>query len=227
MVCLSRKIAGVVALAVLAASCATKGLLDAGGEPFQISSVEVSRPAPRPATVNLPEDLRYKTQQQAYRYSETGARKILKVDIQRLHIKNPVMSWLAGDANHMAATAQVIDAASGRSEGTFTAAAVDSGYVQGIGGAVLAAIDNPVDVEQRLATQLAEKLVEQVYGSAYGRTVKNRVASKTAAPRYPKSYQQLKRDRECRLKRELKKRQENKQDDIGQRNIKIPAYCKA
>ena len=126
-----------------------------------------------------------------------------------------------------AATGEVVDAATGRSEGTFTAGAVDSGYVQGIGGAILAAIDNPVDVEQRLATQLAEKLIEQVYGSEYSRTVQNRTASKRARPSYPAPYEKLKRDRECELKRELKKRQETSHEDVGQRTIVIPAYCRA
>lgn len=220
------RLIAVVAVATLLASCATKGLLE-GADPFQITKVEVSRPAPKPATANLAEDLRYKTQNEAYRFSETGAKKILKVKIERLHIKNPIAAWLVGDSNNMAASAQVIDAATGRSEGTFNANVVDSGALQGIGGAVLAAIDNPVDVEQRLATQLAKRLLEQVYGSAYAGTVKNRVASRKSSPRYPKSYAQLKRDRECELKRNLKKQQKNKQADRGQRDIVIPAYCTA
>ncbi len=207
-------------------ACATEGLLDAN-EPFQITSVKVSAPAPKPATVNLPEDLRHKTLQQAYKYSEAGAKKTLRVTIGKLHIKNPVMAWLAGDNNHMIASAEVIDAATGQSQGSFKATAVDSGYLQGVGGAVVAAIDNPVDVEQRLATQLAAKILEQIYGTEHSNGIKNRVPTKTATPRYPKAYVQLKRDRECELKLEMKKRQETSHEDIGQQNIRVPDYCRS
>ncbi len=195
----------VMVMTLFISGCATKGLLDAN-EPIQITSVKVSTPAPKPATVNLPEDVRYKTLQEAYRYSETGSKMKLNVTIDRLHIKNPVMAWLAGDNNHMVATAVLIDGATGERRGAFKATAVDSGYLQGVGGAIVAAIDNPVDVEQRLATELASKILEQVYGSEYARGVKNRQPSKRATPRYPTAYAQLKRDRECELKRELKKR---------------------
>ena len=213
----------IVAIAVILSGCATKGLLE-GNEQIQITSVRVSKPAPKPATVNLPEELRYKTLQEAYRFSESGAKMTLNVTIDRLHIKNPVMAWLAGDNNPMIASAELVDPATGQRVGAFKATMVDSGYLQGVGGAIVAAIDNPVDVEQRLATGLAAKLMEEVYGSEYARGVKNRVPSKTATPRYPTAYAQLKRDRECELKRELKKRQETSHEDIGQQNVRVPEY---
>ncbi len=215
----------IAAVALFTSGCATKGLLDAN-EPIQITSVKVNTPAPKPATVNLSEDLRYKTLKEAYRFSEAGKKMTLNVTIERLHIKNPVMAWLAGDNNHMIARAELIDGATGQRVGAFKATAVDSGYLQGVGGAIVAAIDNPVDVEQRLATGLASQLMEQVYGTEFARGVKNRVPSKKASPRYPAAYAQLKRDRECELKREMKKRQETSHEDVGQQTIRVPEYCR-
>lgn len=213
---------------VVLAGCNAKGLLDPA-EPFQVTKVQVTMADGKVGTVNLREDVRVKTLREAYRYSETGQPKTLRVRVENLHIKHPLTSVLVGDSNRMTASAEIIDNGSGESQGKVTAVVIDSGHVQGVTGALLAAVDNPVEVEQRLATIMAARLLEEVYGSTYAKQVKGRTASRRVAARYPASYAKLKQDLECEVK--LKQQRRVKKAPTGNiadaEEVYVPDYCKA
>ena len=48
---------------------------------------------------------------------------------------------------------------------------------------------------------MSEKLLVQVYGSAYSKSVRDRPVSAAVKPRYPKSYDALRREYICASKR--------------------------
>lgn len=124
--------------ALFLAGCQTTALVESK-QPFRITHVEVTKAKPEIGTVNLPEDVRAKALQTAYRYSETGVEKTLKIELVNLHFKNPVASYLVGDNNRLTAKATVIDKASGAADAAFNAVVSNKGAINGIAGAIISA----------------------------------------------------------------------------------------
>ncbi len=186
---------------LLAAACQTTPAVQSN-QPFTISEVKVTRANSEIGTVNLAEDLRYKTVREASRYAAGGQEKVLEVTVTRLHFKNPLMSFMVGDNNRMTAVSRVFDKATGNVVATFDTTVQSRGALNGISGAVIAAVQNPINIEQDLATDMSKRLLSQAYGSAYSKSVRDRPVSVMAQPNYPKSYDSLKREFDCASKRQ-------------------------
>jgi hypothetical protein len=81
-------------------------------------------------------------------------------------------------------------------------------------------IDNPIDVEQRLALLLAEKSLERLHGTPRAVEARQRPPAATIAANCPASYEALKRERECTLKRGMADRDGS--EDKGVHRVEIP-----
>ncbi len=165
-------------------------------QPTYISGTKVTIAKLDEGTVNLPEDLRVKVLRDASRYSQTGHPKILRINITNFHVKNPVQSWLIGDADKISASVEIVDKKSGRVDSKFDAHAIRVG-VQGLAGAVLSAINNPVEVEQELATLLSKRIFLRLYGGAKAEMAAKREPARITA-KYPRDYESLKVEHKCK-----------------------------
>ncbi|MDA7946306.1 MAG: hypothetical protein MPJ78_02385 [Hyphomicrobiaceae bacterium] len=186
---------------LIVAGCQTTAAVKSPQQ-FQISQVKVLKAKADVGTVNLAEDVRYKTLRQARRYSEVGQEKVMEVTLMNLHLKNPFMSVMVGDQNHMSANTRIFDKATGNLVATFNTTVANKRALNGISGAIIAAAQNPIDVEQDLATLISEKILVQAYGSAYAKSVRDRPVSAAIKPNYPKNYEALKREFICASKRQ-------------------------
>ena len=181
--------AGVLALGL--AGCVTTGVLPQGEQSY-IDRVDVVMEKPG-GSVNFAEDIRVKLLAEASRYAMTGRRKALKVFVRDLHLKNPAMSLLHGDDNLIVAHVVVLDE-SGNPQGSFDVRTTDSNTASRLGGvvgAVVAATQNPVDVERRVAGELAADTLERVYGGDRAQAARSRPPVRQVAARYPRSYEEL------------------------------------
>ncbi|MGH1351083.1 MAG: hypothetical protein ACRBBN_09785 [Methyloligellaceae bacterium] len=165
-------------------------------EPTFISGAKVTMAKLDEGTVNLPEDLRVKVLRDASRHSQTGNPKILKIHVIGFHVKNPVQSWLIGDSDSIYVEVEVVDKKSGRVDNKFKVVAMRVG-VQGIAGAVLSAINNPVEVEQELTTLISNRIFLRLYGAAKVEMASKREPAKITA-KYPRDYESLKVEHKCK-----------------------------
>lgn len=125
-------------------------------------------------TVNsttLAEVVRQRMRGQAGRFGRTGAPKDIQVAVTSLHYKDPALSLLIGDANHIAAHVNVRDAQSGKSHGEFDVTAMDNAAINGVIGAAMAATQNKAEVDRALANGLARNVLERVYGTDVSKQV--------------------------------------------------------
>ena len=90
-----------------------------GPQQFRIADVKVTKANSSIGTVNLAEDVRYKTLREASRYAAGGQEKVLEITLTQLHFKNPFMSYMVGDNNRMSAKTRVIDRATGNVVASF------------------------------------------------------------------------------------------------------------
>ena len=212
-------------LATLAlTACQTSGALESAGA-TQVTKVEVSSIS-ADGTVNLPEDVRVKTLREAYRYSQEGAEKTLKVQIDGFHVKNPIASLLVGDNNRLSAKVEVIDKSTGAVDAKFNSIVTSKSVLNGISGVLISAAQNPIEVEQQLASALAERILVQVYGPALGREAAARTPTKTVTPNYPRDYADLKVEFRCRMLADAKTINEDNPSLPKFDKIELPAECK-
>lgn len=212
-----------VLTAIITTGCQTTAAVQSQ-QPFRITKVEVTKAASSIGTVNLAEDVRYKTLQEAYRYAEIGQEKILKIQLTQIHFKNAVKSLLVGDNNRLSASAQIVDKATGNVIAQFDTIASNKGALNGISGVIISAAQNHIEAEQQLSTHLANKLLLQVYGNAYAKTIRERVASTTVSPKYPRRYKDLKFEHYCALKAHSEPTDEFNANHQGK--LKYPEECK-
>ncbi len=165
-------------------------------QPTYISATSVTIAKLDEGTANLPEDLRVKILRDASRYSPTGSPKILRINVTNFHVKNPVQSWLIGDADKISANVEIVDKKTGRVDSKFEAHAIRVG-VQGIAGAVLSAINNPVDVEQELTALLSKRVFLRLYGYEKAQQAEKREPANIKA-KYPRDYEELKVEYKCK-----------------------------
>lgn len=176
--------------------------------------------------MNLPEDVRVKTLRTAYRYSETGSEKILKVRITEFHLKNPVASILVGDNNRMWATTEVVDKASGKVEATFRSVATSKSLLNGVSGAIISVAQDPINVEQALASELAEQIMQDVYGSAMAKQARERTPGRTVVANYPRSYDDLRIEYRCNTVADTTTINDDHAANPKFEKIKLPPECK-
>lgn len=212
-----------MAFALLLAGCQTTAAVQSV-QPFKIAKVEVTKATSDIGTVNLAEDVRYKTLREASRYAQGGQEKVLQVTLTQLHFKNPVTSLLVGDNNRLSAKSRVIDKATGNVVATFDSIVSSKGAFNGISGVVISAAQNHVETEQQLSTHLADKLLLQIYGDAYAKSVRERVATADIKPNYPKPYETVKFDHYCASMGPSE--QPDGIDDTREIQFKYPEECK-
>lgn len=148
---------------------------------IQIVEIQVEPHSRFKATANLPEEVRYLTQNAAYRFSETGREKKLRLLLRTLVIPAPGKT---GDDSSMRITATLIDKATGRVGRRYKAKA----RITREGGDGGSAIDR-VEDEKQLARLAAEQIMMRIYGKDHAAQVKDRQPSRTAAPQHPMTWE--------------------------------------
>ncbi len=210
-------------LLALNAGCAATPWV-VGGEPFQITQVEVTRANDDIGTVNLVEDVRVKTLMEASKYAGTGRETVLSVRLDEINFKNPALTYVLGDSNRLKATITLEDAQTEMSYGEIEVLALDRWLVQGTPGALLTLVDNPIDIEQRLAGKLAARIFERIYGTKTAEKVASRKPTIKPETYYPTTYARLKRQRYCRIL--ISQRSLDPAERGGNPMEKIPEDCK-
>lgn len=205
----------------------TKPILQPG-QTGQIVDVEVVKVSEDMGTKNLEEDIRVKTQNVAYRYSETGPEKTLKVQVTRYQGANPGMALLVSTgSSSLHALVTVVDNTTGAKSSPAKVWAQNF-RTGGILGAIAASLVDPVEDEQRLATQLAENIVKKVYGDEAAKRAVGRTPTKTATADYPISYAEESKRIECKSIRiqnaqDVEEASETGEAPFGLRTV--PDYC--
>jgi hypothetical protein len=99
--------------------CATTaGGVTSAEQVHHVASVDVvQHDAKAPAA--FAEGLRVALLREAALYGQAGAPLALKVDLDRVHLKNPVLALTLGDDNQAKGRVAVLDATTGRQAGTF------------------------------------------------------------------------------------------------------------
>jgi|GEM_PF-1812537 len=213
--------------AALAACGMTPKLADGGAG--QIVDVEVAPFESPAATRNLAEDLRAKTLNAAYRFSESGPGKALFVEVVQVQTSRPDEAYLVSTgANGIVAEVSMTDLRTGEAV-RLRPVSARSFRAAGLIGSQAADEGDPVALEQALASALAENIMRRIYGEDYAETVAERAPSKTAAARYPYSYAVERERLECLR---LRSRQEAAKLDaavrswvVGDDGERLPAHC--
>ena len=134
---------GALALgAASAASASVKGVVPAGS-PAYVTTVEVVEPeATAPSAFAVA--LREAVIRQAALYGDAGRPIVLKVELQRVHFKNPVKAMLIGDDNQAKGQVSVVDVENGQPTATFKVrvdAERGGAFGQSIAEAIVGAFD--------------------------------------------------------------------------------------
>jgi hypothetical protein len=159
-----RNVLAVAATALLMMGCGDEKPMSLGQQPFHIASVEVAGPVPEDASEEQLSSLREMTATNALRVPETANPRLLRLRIKQYHKKNPGMSLLVGDANHMTVVADLMDM-SGTSTMQSAEIQVNSdSMVNGVIGAVVAAGANDSKIQNHLNAEAADAIMEKIYG---------------------------------------------------------------
>jgi hypothetical protein len=183
-------------LAGLMGGCAAQPALLAGASPPFITKVTVVKNAPL-GSVNMAEDLRVKILQRSPAYAAAGISKTLEVQIIEVGFKNPVAALIAGDSNRVKVAVRVTDGVTGKVDTTYDAFAIDSAVINGIAGAVMSAIDDPIDIEQRLTEAAARALLSKLYGTETAQRARDKAIDGRVVAQYPRVYAELKIETRC------------------------------
>jgi hypothetical protein len=185
------------ALTLLLAGCAAQPALLSGPTPPYITKVMVAKTVPL-GSVNMAEDLRVKVLQRAPAYASTGIAKTLDVQISQLSFKNPLVAIIAGDHNRLKVDVRVIDGVTGRVDTVYDTIAIDSAAINGIAGAIMSAVDDPIEIEQRLNDKVASQVLTKLYGTEAGQRARDKALDKRVVAQYPRNYDELKTEARCK-----------------------------
>jgi hypothetical protein len=185
------------ALTLSLVGCAAQPALLAGPTPPYVTKVTVAKTAPL-GSVNMSEDLRVKILQRAPAYAVTGISKTLDVQISQLSFKNPVAALLVGDHNQLKVDVRVIDGVTGKVDTVYETIAIDSAAINGIAGAVMSAVDDPIEIEQRLNEKVAGQVLTKLYGTEAGQRARDKKLDSRVIAQYPRNYEELKTEAKCR-----------------------------
>jgi hypothetical protein len=188
---------GAAALTLWLAGCAAQPALLAGTTPPHITKVTVAKTAPL-GSVNMAEDLRVKILQRSPAYAPTGISKTLDVQISQLSFKNPLVAIIAGDHNRLKVDVRVIDGVTGRVDTVYDTIAIDSAAINGIAGAIMSAVDDPIEIEQRLNEKVAGQVLTKLYGTEAGQRARDKALDKRVVAQYPRNYDDLKTEARCK-----------------------------
>ncbi|MBP0581834.1 hypothetical protein J8I29_21070 [Labrys sp. LIt4] len=173
----SVKFSGALLLAAALASCETAGMFPQPGQAY-IKEVSVTAsPSRSPAPPGAETRLQATVVNEASRFPQTGAPKRVAIVIESYHLKNPALSLLIGDQNHMGGTMLVSDVGSTAPPKAVPLYVQDAYQVQGVIGAVQAAAQDRSLVESRLVSAASSSVLEKFYGTkllgAYVRTARS------------------------------------------------------
>jgi len=211
---------------VAVSGCVTTPVLEKG-ETAQIVGVTVTAEKGVGGTLNLPEAVRYKTQNAAYRFAETGSEKMLNLHLVNVQITSPGAALWVGGSSVLGAKASLVNKATGQEEKQFETVAVIP-RLGGVIGAISSANVDPVQEEQRLAGMLAEDAMMRIYGKEYAETVAERTPLKQDTPTYPISYDDARKQIKCEqisAQNELEREDARDKDDAPENIEELPAYC--
>ncbi|OCC00835.1 hypothetical protein BA190_32185 [Labrys sp. WJW] len=177
----SVKLSGALLLAAALASCETAGMFPKPGEAYVKEVTVTATPNPRAAVPPGMETRLHATlASEAGHFPQTGAPKRVSIVMTGYHLKNPALSLLIGDQNYTSGTMTVIDLASGTPTKPVTLHVQDSGFPQGVVGAIQAATQNTSLVESRLVSATSTQALEKFYGTKLLKTHWSGVRSATA-----------------------------------------------
>ena len=157
------------------------------GEMAQIVDVTVTKAQPDMGTENLIEEVRYKVQNAAYRFSEQGPEHTLEVHITGFDAASAIKALLVSGHSLITAKVNLVNKATGEAREPFETWG-NIARLGGIIGAIQSESVNPIDEEQALATDLAQSIMGRIYGGDWAERVVSRKPTKQASPNYPISY---------------------------------------
>lgn len=158
------------------------------GQSVQITEVRVEKQVARAGTQNLLEDIRVKTQNAAYKVSESGPEKILIVRVKGFQSADPGMAlFISSGSSGIQAEILLTDPVTGVSSKPADVLAFNQ-RLGGIIGAIHASIVDPIQDERSLTSQLADKIMVQIYGKEVVERTSSRSQDKYATANYPVSY---------------------------------------
>ncbi|MGO1119777.1 hypothetical protein ACTL6U_13770 [Rhodovibrionaceae bacterium A322] len=175
-----------------------------GQSPFQITQVSVSKVDGVKGSPLLEEAVRYRSQNIAYKVSESGKAYHLDIELLRFFLHDPANAFFGSQGSYLTARVEIIDP---ETEKTVTAfdevASIHHGG--GIIGAIASSTIDDIEEEQNLANQLAVRLMNEIYGPAAMAAAAKRTPTRTESPNYPISIEEARQHVEC--KNEIKDRQ--------------------
>lgn len=173
------------------------------GRPFQITKVEVEQYKAFRSTANFPEEVRQRTQNLAYRFSEKGDEKTLRVLLRILTVPGPGRALTTSGSSSVKATVTLIDKKTGIHHMRFKAwgRIFRPGWILGAAENAIVGRDHVAD-EKRVAKLLAGRMLKVIYGKEYWEKIKDRRSAQMSPPRYPMNWQEAYRKFDCELRRE-------------------------
>ncbi|MBT5049229.1 MAG: hypothetical protein HOM58_12085 [Rhodospirillaceae bacterium] len=216
-------------LVVILTGCKRGPVLKQDDEQIQIVEVQVTTHKRFKGTVNMAEAVRYQTQNAAYRFSQEGSEKILKVLLRILKISDAGTAFMWSGSSSIRVTARLVDKKTGKIEKKYKARARVF-RLAGVVGAVWVIAEGVSHVrdEKRLARLLSNRLMTRIYGQEYGARVKDRVPTREVKPIYPMSWEDAGKKFQCeQIEAEIKEppQEVNASEYQPFTPQELPAYC--
>jgi len=184
-----------LASTIFLTGCATQGMLDKN-ETAYVTKVVVTKSRPDLGSVNIVEDVRVKTLQQARRFPVGGRSKTARVLLTHFRAKDGLRGLLVSDVSTLLAVVTIVDNQTNKVDGSFEVGVQDAARAGGgVIGLIVTGFDSPLWVEQRLAGDLAEKIMVNFYGSDRAKNIA--AAGPLPAANYPARYKDLQKKVKC------------------------------
>lgn len=217
----------IVLVAAVVSGCVTTKPIFQPGQTGQIVEVHVTRAGEQMGTLNLTEDVRVKTLNEAYKYSETGPEKRLEVSVIGFQAPSAGAAlFISTGSSSIQASVTVIDKETG-AKSPYVSVFAQNFRTGGILGAIAAAMVDPIEDERRLATQLSQKILKRVYGEEAAKLAAVRTPKQQSVANYPVSYAEESKRLECRNIRIQNELDKQTADEEGQDPLlrTLPNYC--
>ena len=168
-------------------------------EKIQIVEVLVTTHERFVGSANFPEEVRYVTQNEAYKFSEEGREKKLHVLLKTMKKADPARAVLTGSGSSVVrTTATLIDVKTGAPERKFGArGSIFRLAAEAVHFSIVADEIDYILEEKNLAKSLADELMTRIYGKEYASTIVDRQPKRSAKPNYPMSWKDAGRKFKC------------------------------
>lgn len=172
-----------VLLAIGLGGCAKDALI-AETTPTYIDAVEVELKTTVTMT-GFPETLRHEIAREASRYPKAGAPHRMRIVVDTVRYKNPLLAATVGDGNYASAEVKVVDARSGETRAEYSVAAHGVNTAMNLGGVLDAVIQDRASADHALAIGLAADAMEKLYGTKAAAVARTRPAFAEIPPPAP------------------------------------------